>query len=271
MKNSIYLLAGVLLFFACKKESNNSTPNTVTNSTNTITCIDNPNINFTSIGTPIGKFGECIKDIDGNVYKTVTIGSQTWMAENLKVSKYNDGTSIPNITDSLEWTKLTTGAWCNYNNNVSYNSKFGKLYNWYTVSPITNGNKNVCPTGWHVPDDNEWSSLISYLGGEKIDVGILRENGTNHWTAPDNYTTTSSNRALFTALPGGLRFGDIKTEIPIKYSSLYLEYHGYWWSSTENQDNYYTKASYHTIDNNNYYRKDIFLKKGGMSIRCIKD
>jgi uncharacterized protein (TIGR02145 family) len=269
MKKTIYLFASVILLLSCKKESSNPTTTTTTTTTNSTDTTKKPtvsNIDFSAVGTPIGKFGNGVTDIEGNKYKTVILGKQEWMAENLKTTKYNDGSIIPLTIDTIQWVNKLIGAYCNYANKDSIGNIYGKLYNWYTVYT-----KKVCPTGWHVPDDNEWSSLISYLGGEKIDVGILRENGTNHWKAPDNYTTTSSNRALFTALPGGLRFGDIKTEIPIKYSSLYLEYHGYWWSSTENQDNYYTKASYHTIDNNNYYRKDIFLKKGGMSIRCIKD
>jgi uncharacterized protein (TIGR02145 family) len=258
MKNSIYLLAGVLLFFACKKESNNSTPNTATNSTNTITCIDNPNINFTSIGTPIGKFGECIKDIDGNVYKTVTIGSQTWMAENLKVSKYNDGTPIPNITDSLEWTKLTTGAWCNYNNNVSYNSKFGKLYNWYTVSPITNGNKNVCPTGWHVPNNIEWDQLIKLLGGDTIAGAKLKEIGSNNWPIPNEKTT---NISLFTAIPSG----------GFKSGFKYLNKGALFWSSDENSNYDWLAWNASVGYNGTYVDFDDEPKTMGASIRCIKD
>ena len=162
MKKTIYLIAGVLLLFSCKKESSNPTNNSTTNSNNTnpVNCIDNTNINFTCIGTPIGKFGDCIKDVDGNTYKTVTIGTQIWMAENLKTSKYNDGTDIPNVTIAKQWTELTTGAWCNYNNSDSLGKIYGKLYNWYATNPTTNGNKNVCPSGWHLPNNTEWNSLI---------------------------------------------------------------------------------------------------------------
>jgi uncharacterized protein (TIGR02145 family) len=260
MKKVIYTILSITMLTACKKETTQANNNISTTNNTSVS-----NIDFSSVGTPIGKFGNGITDIDGNKYKTVVLGNQEWMAENLKTTKYNDGSIIPLTIDTIQWVNKVVGAYCNYANNDSIGNIYGKLYNWYTINT-----KKVCPTGWHVPDDYEWSTLISYLGGEKIDVGILRETGNTHWAAPNNYTTTSSNQSLFTALPGGLRFGDIKTEIPIKYSSLYLEYHGYWWSSTENQDNY-TKASYITIDNNNYYRKDIFLKKGGMSIRCIKD
>lgn len=260
MKKVIYTVLSITMLTACKKEITQANNNTSTTNNTVVS-----NIDFSSVGTPIGKFGNGITDIEGNKYKTVVLGNQEWMAENLKTTKYNDGTKIPLTIDTIQWVNKVEGAYCNYANNDSIGNIYGKLYNWYTINT-----KKVCPTGWHVPDDYEWSTLISYLGGEKIDVGILRETGNTHWAAPYNYTTTSSNQSLFTALPGGLRFGDIKTEIPIKYSSLYLEYHGYWWSSTENKDNY-TKASFITIDNNNNYRKDIFLKKGGLSIRCIKD
>jgi hypothetical protein len=109
--------------------------------------------------------GPGVKDIDGNNYKTVYIGTQEWMAENLKTSKYSDGTAIPNVIDNNQWSKLTIGAWSYYNNDAVNNTKYGKLYNWYTVNPTTNENKNVCPTGWHVPTDADWTVLTDYLGG----------------------------------------------------------------------------------------------------------
>ncbi len=117
-----------------------------------------------------------ITDIDGNLYKTVNIGNQQWMAENLKVTRYNDGTAIQNIPDNTKWSNLTTGAWTYYNNDGANNTKYGKLYNWYAVSETSNGNKNVCPTGWHVPADAEWIVLTDYLGGDagaKIRVATL--------------------------------------------------------------------------------------------------
>ena len=170
MKKLFILFALTSALFSCKKTSTSPNIPSVVNDTTktTISCVDNPNINFSSIGTPIGKFSDCIKDVDGNVYKTVTIGTQTWMAENLKVSKYNDGTIIPNIADDVQWWKLTTGAWSYYKNDAANNAKCGKLYNWYAVSLTTNGNKNVCPAGWHVPTDAEWTILTDYLGGASV-------------------------------------------------------------------------------------------------------
>ena len=139
MKKLLIAFALSSVLFSCQKETTNT--NSTINTSNGVACLDNPNINYTSIGTPIGKFSYCIKDIDGNVYKTVTIGTQTWMAENLKTSKYNDGSSIPNITDETQWTNTTAGAWCYYDNDDVNNAKYGKLYNWYTVNSTSNGKK----------------------------------------------------------------------------------------------------------------------------------
>jgi uncharacterized protein (TIGR02145 family) len=106
---------------------------------------------------------QTVKDIDGNVYKTVTIGKQVWMAENLKTAKYNDGKTIPLVTDNTEWSNLSAPAYCWYNNDIANKEVYGALYNWYTV----NTNK-VCPKGWHIPIDAEWTTLTTYLGGEGV-------------------------------------------------------------------------------------------------------
>jgi len=257
MKKTIYLLVFVIALFSCKKESNIS-PSTVTNPTNSITCTDNPNINFTSIGTPIGKFGECIKDIDGNTYKTVTIGTQTWMAENLKVIKYNDGTAIPNVTENSQWQKNTTGAWCSYNNSDSLGKIYGKLYNWYAVSPTTNGNKNVCPTGWHVPNNIEWDQLIKLLGGDTIAGAKLKEIGSNNWTTPNEKTT---NISLFTAIPSGGFISGFK----------YLYNGAVFWSSDENSNYDWLAWNASVGYNGTYVDFDDESKTMGASIRCIKD
>ena len=258
MKKTIYLLVFVIALFSCKKESNIS-PSTVTNPTNSITCVDNPNINFTSIGTPIGKFGECIKDIDGNTYKTVTIGTQTWMAENLKVSKYNDGTPIPNVAENSQWQKNTTGAWCNYNNSDSLGKIYGKLYNWYAVSPTTNGNKSLCPKGWHVPTDVDWTVLTDYLGGEIVAGGKLKEVITSSWNIPN---TDATNSSLFTGLPGLFRNNDGTYES--------IKQLGGWWSSTESKSD---AAWIRYLDNTSgvLYRIIDGDKEGGVSVRCLKD
>jgi len=202
--------------------------------------------------------GQPITDKDGNSYKTVFIGTQQWMAENLKTSKYNDGTTIPNITDNTQWGNNTTGAWASYNNDAAKNAKYGKLYNWYAVSKTTNGNKNICPTGWHVPTDAEWMVLTDNLGGDSIAGGKMKEVGTTNWYSPN---TDATNMSLFTGLPGGYRYsyGDYN----------YIGHYGYWWSSTEPKT---SAAWYRYLDyyNGNAYRDD-FSKGYGFSVRCLRD
>lgn len=200
-----------------------------------------------------------VSDVDGNTYKTVVIGNQIWIAENLKVTKYNDGTVIPNITDSAKWTKLNTGAFSYFNNDLTNNTKYGKLYNWYAVNPTSNGGKNVCPVDWHVPKINEWNTLISYLGGEKVAGGKMKEVGTINWNKPN---TDASNSTLFSALPGGFRddlgnYGEIG-EI------------GGWWSSTEVNNSTLVLGLVLESQNVNIEIVDI-NKVFGLSIRCIKD
>jgi uncharacterized protein (TIGR02145 family) len=262
MKKLFVFIALSSIMISCSKEPDKPIIN------NKITCENNPNINFTSIGTPIGKFGECIKDIDGNTYKTVSIGTQTWMAENLKVSKYNDGTTIPNITDNSQWINNTTGAWTYYNNDVANNAKYGKFYNWYAVSKTSNIytiNKNVCPSGWHVPTDAEWTVLTDYLGGDSIAGDKMKEVGTISWNNPNTWDspyTDATNTSLFTALPGGVSdFGDD--------TSNEMGIIGCWWSSTERSQ---AGAWIRILDLSQAgaYRDGID-KREGLSVRCIKD
>jgi uncharacterized protein (TIGR02145 family) len=196
-----------------------------------------------------------VSDVDGNAYKTVQIGTQVWMAENLKTPKYNDGTTIPNITDNTQWENNTTGAWAYYNNDAANNAKYGKLYNWYAVSKTTNGNKNICPTGWHVPSDAEWTILTGYLGGETV-AGKMKEVGTTSWISPN---TNATNSSLFTGLPGGYR----------GFSGYYssVGHDGYWWSSTENKT---SSAWIRFLDYYDAYRND-GSKEDGFSVRCLRD
>jgi uncharacterized protein (TIGR02145 family) len=242
MKKLILAFALTSALFSCQKET--TTPN---------------NTGSNTIQNPKSGFGPNITDSEGTSYKTVYIGTQTWMAENLKVSKYNDGTTIPNITDNKKWRNDTTGAWCNNNNSDSLGKIYGKLYNWYAVSKTSNGNKNVCPTGWHVPTDAEWTVLTDYLGGEGVAGGKMKEVGTTSWNSPN---TEATNTSLFSALPGGDR----------DYDGGYyntIGYLGVWWSSTEgNASNAWNRNLYN--GNGGAGRNDN-LKKDGLSVRCLRD
>lgn len=142
-------------------------------------------------------------DTDGNTYATVTIGTQVWMAENLRVSRYRDGSLIENVTDATTWASLITGGWINYQNNVANDLIYGKLYNWYAVSDP----RGLCPQGWHVPNNPEWWDLVTFLGGENVAGGKLKttgtiEEGTGLWYAPN---AGASNATGFSALPSGWR------------------------------------------------------------------
>ena len=156
-----------------------------------------------------------IRDIDGNAYSAVTIGTQVWMVQNLKTTKYNDGTSIPLVTDPTAWT-LGTDEYCWYNNNAKNKTPYGALYSWYAVNT-----GKLAPAGWHVATDAEWAVLVAYLGGDNSAGGPLKEAGTTHWASPNAGATNSSE---FSALPGGVRSGDGT----FADSSGW----GYWWSST---------------------------------------
>ena len=229
--------------------------------TRLITTAQTSGINFTSIGSPLGSFQNNVSDIDGNTYKTVQIGIQVWMAENLRTSKYSDGSTIPNITDNTQWENNTTGAWCYYKNDAANNVKYGKLYNWYAVSKTTNGIKNVCPTGWHVPTENEWTVLTNYLGGASVAGGKMKEVGTTNW---GSLNTDATNVSLFTGLPGGV------------LTYLYPPFgnqgsYGYWWSSSEISQN---TARYRCLSSNNSNSDNFdlnFFKKDGFSVRCLRD
>lgn len=193
-----------------------------------------------------------VTDADGNVYHTVTIGTQVWMVENLKVTKYKDSTAIPLVTDGTAWISLTTPGYCWYNNNyATYGSVYGALYNWYTVNT-----GNLCPAGWHVPTDAEWTTLTTFLSNNG---GKLKEAGTAHWPIPN---TGATNESGFTALPGGwLGFSGSFSDI---------QYTGYWWSATQNNSlSAWERELYY--GNTTVGRNGSNSKFVGLSVRCIKD
>jgi len=205
-----------------------------------------------------------IFDADSNIYSVVKIGSQLWMDENLKTSKYNDGTSIPNVTDNTEWSVLTTPAYAwSYNNYETNGIIYGALYNWFCVDTGSNGDKNICPKGWHVPTQAEWNILINYLSGSGVAGGKLKSTRTDpdphpRWDSPN---TGATNETGFAALPCGYRY----------YTGVfaYLGSLGFWWSSTETQGTKAYDPSMSSDGNGvNVYSTG---KTAGVSIRCLRD
>jgi uncharacterized protein (TIGR02145 family) len=205
-----------------------------------------------------------VKDIDGNLYTPITIGKQTWYKENLDVSKYSDGTSIPEVSNPDEWSKLTTGAWCYLDNDSGNGKILGKLYNWYAVvgvfdsASLTNTSlrKKLAPLGNHIPSDNEWTTMINSLGSKS--GGKLKESGTDYWIDTDDDATNSS---FFTGRPGG---------ICIKNGSFYFagEF-GYWWTSTSSD--IFTAWNRSLSYNSNIVCRSFDEKNYGFSVRFIKD
>jgi uncharacterized protein (TIGR02145 family) len=215
-------------------------------------------------------------DVDGNIYNTITIGTQVWLKENLKTTKYNDGSPIPNITDNTVWNTFT-GAYCDYNNTPSNSSTYGRLYNWYAVDNnaatkvASNSGKNVCPTGWHVAYDGEWTTLTDYLTNNGYGY-FTRSDIAKSMAATSGWSTSgtpgsvgneqeSNNRSGFTALPGGSLF----------YNGSYVSIgkSGYWWSSSE----YSTLNPWFRYMNSgigNVLRTN-GSKQDGFSVRCLRD
>lgn len=194
-----------------------------------------------------------VDDIDGNTYKTVEIGTQTWMAENLRTTKYNDGTPVPAVADKAQWASLISPGYCWYNNDASnVGATYGALYNWYAVT--TN---NLCPAGWHIPSDDEWSLLAGYLGGAAVAGDKMKESGIVHWA---NNNAGATNESGFTALPGGGRIaGDF----------VHIRESGAWWTTVP-----YDASSAYCIeldDNVVELLLGSLPKNGGFSVRCIRN
>jgi uncharacterized protein (TIGR02145 family) len=217
LKNLVLILTGIFLISSCVTNTN-------------------------------GKKGK-VTDIDGNVYATVTIGSQNWMAENFKATKYNDGSIIPNVADSA-WKSLKTGAYCWYGNDSTTNKKdYGAFYNWFSVS-----SGKLCPSGWHVPSDKEWRILTDYLGGETLAGKEMK--------SPSGWSKgiPGMNSSGFTALPAGYR--SFKGSFGSHFSG------GYWWSSTTSGDNGWYCVIF---SNENTANKFYSHKESGFSVRCVEN
>jgi len=201
------------------------------------------------------------EDIDENVYETVQIGDQIWMAENLKTTHYNDGSEIPNITNNDDWNGLSTGAYGDYDNNPTNSETYGRLYNWYTIDD----DRGVCPDGWHVPSDEEYTILTDYLGGELVAGGKLKE--CTEGSCPESEYWYSSNigatnESGFTGLPAGWRN-------PSYGIYGYVSNYGAFWSSTEDGSGsaWYRDLGFHYSS----VMRAGLDKHFGFSIRCLKD
>lgn len=192
-----------------------------------------------------------VTDVEGNLYKTIQIGTQTWMAENLKTTKYRNGDPIPNVPI----TGASTGAYCWYNNDAAtYKTNYGALYNWLAVKD----SRNLAPAGWHIPTDEEWTILTDFLGGTNVSGGKLKESGITHWLSPN---TGATNESGFTALPAGRVEG--------KFSEF--AYFGGWWSSTGygGTDTWHYELIYNY---NSILRIRYPIRfNEGYSVRCVKD
>jgi uncharacterized protein (TIGR02145 family) len=200
---------------------------------------------FTTTGASTGS----VTDIDGNVYPTVQIGTQVWMAANLKTTRYRNGTTIPNVTNGTTWSGLTTGAWASYDNTTANNTTYGKLYNWYAVAD----SRNVCPAGWHVPTDAEWTVLSNFLA---TDVGFKMKS-TSGWANNGN----GSNASGFNGLPGGLR------DFDGSFGSV--GWYGFFWSSSESgSDVAWTLV---LSDGSRALGRSGANKRYGFSVRCLRD
>jgi len=206
-----------------------------------------------------------VTDKDGNVYQTVTIGTQTWMASNLRVTHYRNGESITNLTVDADWAGATFGAWCDYSNLAANGTKYGHLYNWYAAID----SRNIAPVGWHVPTDAEWTTLVNYVSANLGTSGSVAKAlaAATNWAASTGAGAigndlTKNNSSGFSALPGGYRYSDNGT-------FRYVGSNGNWWSATEGD----TGNAWNRLMDYYYslvYRYN-YNKTNGFSVRCLRD
>lgn len=222
----------LLLAISCTKENNNIRPFPTTDKSLTQTITTD------------------INSAESNA--SIIIGTQRWMTKDLNLSHYRNGDQIPEVKDQTAWSNLTTGAWCWYNNDSSIRVR---LYNWYAV----NDPRGLAPAGWHVPSDAEWTTLSTFLGGEFVAGGKMKEAGLSHWLAPNTDATNSSG---FTGLPGGYRGNN-----SAKFKGIGAA--GYWFSSTQyNKRNAWSRNLYGA---NGSVSRGFSDKQVGFTIRCLKD
>jgi uncharacterized protein (TIGR02145 family) len=186
----------------------------------------------------------------------VVIGTQTWTCRNLDVETYRNGTVIPQVTDPTQWGNLTTGAWCYYNNDPSTEATYGKLYNWFAV----NDSRGLAPNGYHIPSQTEWITLQTYLGGDTVAGGKMKEVGTSHWNSPN----VATNDSCFTSLPGGLRAFDGSFDG--------IQYYAHYWTSTANSGSMSPTAyEAQLVNDSSILNISTAFATRGYSVRLIKD
>ena len=194
-----------------------------------------------------------ISDIEGNTYNTINIGNQIWMTSNLSTSRFRNGVYIPYILNSTQWATTKSPALSFYNHDNNFESNYGKQYNWYAVADP----QGLCPIGWHIPSNNEWTILSDFLGGLNVAGGKMKATGTQFWSFPSN----GNNSSGFTGLPGGFRNVDGTFGI--------LGYNGFWWSATdENEQKAFNRSIIYT---DNVLSVGSSSKNQGFSVRCLKD
>jgi uncharacterized protein (TIGR02145 family) len=208
-----------------------------------------------------------VVDIDNNVYNTIIIGDQVWLKENLKVTRFSNGDPIPLITDTVAWTMLTTPAYCNYNNDKSIALEYGRMYNYYTVID----KRNVCPAGWHIPNDSEWEILSVFLGGTMVAGGKMKEPGTKYWRSPNvmsidtlngDFSEIPVDESGFSALPAGRQYHS---------SYNFLGQYTQIWSTTQTDfDDNLVWCRYMTYSLP-HLKRFTYEKHYGISARCLKD
>jgi len=206
------------------------------------------NINLSDYSEEVITNVNVVVDIDGNVYAVVKIGNQWWMAENLKVTHYRNGDAIPNVTDDTKWSNLTNGAYCNYDNDYNNAVTYGSLYNWYAVTD----SRKIAPAGWHIPTNEEWQTLVDYLGGSSVAGGKMKESGTSHWDSPN---TGATNESGFSALPSGCRSTNGGYTSMGGFASFLSSMEWYWFLSYDHSEVCGVYGS----------------KRYGFAVRCVRD
>lgn len=238
----LIVIVFVILAISCKKN---------------IKDIVNDPIPFIEENDPIPIYRDTVYDTEGNVYKTVIIGTQEWMAENLRTTKFNDGTPITLTSSNNDW-HIKTPSYCWYDNDIANKNKYGALYNWYAVNT-----GKLAPNGWHVATDQEWTILIDFLDGDLVAGGILKKTGTAFWKYPNLGAT---NLYGFSALPGGYR--------TYNGEFLYKGGTGYWWTSSLNEEYPNLNAWSRSIISTGTRTgrgEDGYGMQYGFSVRCVRD